>query len=88
MCVFAVSQLDKVGERAQVEQALLRQQEDEDARPRKRIKQDHANDAKCGTRRTQNIEKNNKKDKTLSDDEMYELEDQLTLLKVNLKDAK
>merc|ERR1711896_1830 len=32
--------------------------------------------------------KNNKKDKTLSDDEMYELEDQLTLLKENLKDAK
>merc|ERR1711904_598668 len=32
--------------------------------------------------------KSNKKDKTLSDDEMYELEDQLTLLKENLKDAK
>merc|ERR1712185_348183 len=29
-----------------------------------------------------------KKDNTLSDDEMYELEDQLTLLKENLKDAK
>merc|ERR1711907_330657 len=32
--------------------------------------------------------KSNKKDKNLSDDEMYELEDQLTLLKENLKDAK
>merc|ERR1712110_504045 len=32
--------------------------------------------------------KDNKKDKTLSDDEMYELEDQLNLLKENLKDAK
>jgi len=32
--------------------------------------------------------KSAKKDKTLSEDEMYELEDQLTLLKENLKDAK
>merc|ERR1712167_266773 len=32
--------------------------------------------------------KSAKKDETLSDDEMYELEDQLTLLKENLKDAK
>merc|ERR1712093_789398 len=32
--------------------------------------------------------KSAKKDKTLSGDEMYELEDQLTLLKENLKDAK
>jgi elongation factor 3 len=32
--------------------------------------------------------KANKKDKNLSDDEMYELEDQLALLKENLKDAK
>merc|ERR1712232_726212 len=32
--------------------------------------------------------KANKKDENLSDDEMYELEDQLALLKENLKDAK
>merc|ERR1712188_49374 len=32
--------------------------------------------------------KSNKKDKNLSEDEMYELEDQLALLKENLKDAK
>merc|ERR1719375_933384 len=32
--------------------------------------------------------KSAKKDKTLSEDEMYELEDQLALLKENLKDAK
>jgi peptidoglycan hydrolase CwlO-like protein len=32
--------------------------------------------------------KSNKKDKNLSEEEMYELEDQLALLKENLKDAK
>merc|ERR1712185_665692 len=47
-----------------------------------------AKDAKKAIKDIEKKLKNNKKDKTLSDDEMYELEDQLTLLKENLKDAK
>merc|ERR1712167_429252 len=55
------------------------------------VKANVALSAKDMKKQIKDIEKKikaNKKDKTLSDDEMYELEDQLTLLKENLKDAK
>merc|ERR1712072_1549833 len=55
------------------------------------VKANAALSAKDMKKQIKDIEKklkSAKKDKTLSEDEMYELEDQLALLKENLKDAK